>query len=54
MKYENLTTTKLLKFKNKKFLTNEKEPIKKDSSYGENLKYQCSLTTIRIAQKITS
>lgn len=54
MKYENLTTTKLLKFKNKIFLTNDKEPIKKDSSHGENLKYQCSLTPIRITQKISS
>lgn len=54
MKYENLTTTKLLKFKNKIFLTNDKEPIKKDSSYRENLKYQCSLTPIRITQKISS
>ena len=54
MKYENLTTTKLLKFKNKIFLTNDKEPIKEDSSYGENLKYQCSLTPLRITQKISS
>lgn len=34
MKYENLTTTKLLKFKNKIFLLDvKKEPIKAGSSY---------------------
>ena len=49
MKYENLTTTKLLKFKNKIFLLDvKKEPIKADSSCRKKLKCQYSITSIRI------
>lgn len=50
MKYENLTTTKLLKFKNKIFLLDvKKEPIKADSPCRKMLKYQYTITPIRIA-----